>query len=154
MVSTNVSIPARLLAIALPMVLVGCGGGATMTSYDAEKSRIREALTSEVDCIETPVGGGTRLECRSGNEAFRLFFEAQSSSGPMRLELALSKNAIASRTAESFWRVLSAYGFEDTDVEKCLGTTDAHNKQLATHRVYCDRGSDGLVARVSQQKAV
>lgn len=154
-------IAAKVIAVTTTLSLAACSGGGVMTSFDAEKSRIRGALSATVECIETKDNsGGRSLECRSPGQSLRLVLYEYG--GPVqgavrKLDVQMELNDRSMEGVAAAWefrRVLEAYSFDKDDVVKCIDRK-SFDEQGPTFRVMCQM-VDGIGAKavINQTTAV
>lgn len=154
-------IVSAVCAAGLSTVLVACGGAAVLTSFDAEKSRIRNAVSQGVTCVETvPAPGIERLGCESSAGGFWSELQFVSPGGQRRTLLTIvfkEYNRNDPAAATDFRNILNAYEFTEDDLRKCL-EDGGFTKQLAVHRVSCAAHTYSygreLTVSITQAKAV
>lgn len=143
-------------AMALLPMLAACGGDGVLTSFDAEKSRIRNALSDVVECVEGQTsGGGKYMNCRSPAQVFSVDLWNHFGGDRMEVVVTLGDGSIESSTmALDFRHVLDAYNFGTPDVLKCLD--DKYNEKIgASFSVTCESvAGTGVTARITQVKKV
>lgn len=121
------------------ILLAGCGKE-TMTSYEAEKSRIRDALPKTVICSETSHGVGMALSCKA-NAFNAVLFSQKGMNGQEILGIEITYNQLYSSQPVPFEvmvKLLSAYDFTASDLEIC-GNELRHSKQAKTYVISCRR---------------
>lgn len=138
-------------ALIAAMTLTGCGGGAPMTSFDAEKSRIRGALDATYECRESS-GGTHTVSCADPNDQMTIeLFENEKN------EIWIRVIRFAQAPDEPFRKLVGLYGFAGDDFAKCQAVAgkNSYSRLLATHKLTCLIDQYGTWAvGVTQDKAV
>jgi hypothetical protein len=126
-----------------------------MSSFDAEKSRIRGALPADIPCAERDAGGGKILECNSPGDGLRLGVVSELR-GPGSLEVSIVWDRSASdgqSTYAAFRKAADAYGFSEADEQVCRND-GRYSEQADSLSVICTGSETAYMLVITSQKRV
>lgn len=142
---------ASLVLVAVP--LYACSS-APMSSFDAEKGRVRGALSQNVTCTERPMGPGTALECKSSGGTLTVNLTHDGSKLALSAQLDRRNGNDAELAYPDFRKVADLYGIEQTEEEKCISEYP-YTEQTDTFKVQCYGISDaGFLISIEQYRPI
>jgi hypothetical protein len=128
------SILARVAAASvLILSLAACGGGGVMSSFDAEKSRLRGALPGAVECAEQ----GTMVICSGYGERFH----ATVGTAVGHLQVTMDAASQDADAYHAFLVVAAAYGMDEDEAGTCHQGRFVETQP--TYRLSCTRNTFG-----------
>lgn len=124
-----------LLVLPLLLTLAGCGGGA-LTSFDAEKARIREAFSgSKFACTEGNAGAVHWARCDGPDNGFASLSEDR----PGVLQVKAAGSFSDYDGAKAVEALMTSYGATDADVQSCRGDANDVVRRFSNYTLTCQR---------------